>query len=194
MSSFHSRAATWKLATRGQRVGEIGELVIVRREDRLRPRPAVRRQVLGDRPGEAQAVERRRAAADLVEDDQAPRRRAVQDGGGLLHLHHERRLAAGDVVGRADAREDAIDDGELGRARRHERAGLRDQARAARRCRRNVDLPPMFGPVRMTTCGAAPSSWTSFGTNAPPTWRSTTDAARRWPRTRRPRASTAWCS
>ena len=38
MSSFHSRTTTWKLATRGQRVGEIGQLVVVRREDRLRAR------------------------------------------------------------------------------------------------------------------------------------------------------------
>ena len=35
MSSFHSRTTTWKLATPGQRVGEVGELVVVRGEDRL---------------------------------------------------------------------------------------------------------------------------------------------------------------
>ena len=76
MSSFHSRAATWKLTTPGSRVGEVGELVVVRGEQRLRPRARVGRQVLGDRPGDAQAVEGRRAAADLVEDDEAARRRA----------------------------------------------------------------------------------------------------------------------
>ena len=56
------------------------------------------------------------------------RRRAVQDVRGLLHLHHERRLAARDVVRGADAGEDAVDDAQLGLARRHERAGLRQQA------------------------------------------------------------------
>ena len=44
----------------------------------------------------------------------------MQDVGGFLHFDHERRLAARDVVGRADPREDAIDDRNLGVARRHE--------------------------------------------------------------------------
>ena len=166
MSSCHSRTTTWQLVTFGQRVGEIGELVIVRREDRLRPGARVRRQVLGDRPREAQPVERRRAAADFVEDDQAARRRAVQDVGRLLHLDHERRLAARDVVGRADAREDAIDDRQLGAARRHERPGLRHQAEE----RRLPQVGRLAAHVRAgedDRAGASsPSSVTSFGTNA----------------------------
>ena len=50
---------------------EIGELVVVRREQRARADAIV--EVLGDRPGDRQAVEGRRAAADLVEDHQARR-------------------------------------------------------------------------------------------------------------------------
>ena len=134
-----------------QRVGEIGQLVIVRREDRLRPRALVRREVLGDRPREAEAVERRRAAADFVEDHEAARRRRVQDRRRLLHLDHERRLAARDVVGRADAGEDPIDDRRAWRVR----AGTNDPACASTASsavwRRYVDLPPMFGPVRITS-------------------------------------------
>ena len=84
--------------------------------------------MLGDCPGEAQPVEGRRAAADLVEDDEAARRGAVQDVRRLLHLDHEGRLAARDVVGRADAGEDPIDDRQLGAAARHERPGLRHEA------------------------------------------------------------------
>ena len=84
--------------------------------------------MLGDRPRDAQAVEGRRAAADLVEHDQAARRGGVQDVRRLLHLDHERRLAARDVVGRADAREDAIDERQLRLARRHERSDLRHDA------------------------------------------------------------------
>ena len=61
----------------GQRVGQIGQLVIVRGKERLRPRARVLREVLGDRPGDAQAVEGRRAAADLVEHDEAARGGAV---------------------------------------------------------------------------------------------------------------------
>ena len=36
-------------------------------------------------------------------------RRVVQDGRALGHLHHEGRAPAGEVVGRADAREDPVD-------------------------------------------------------------------------------------
>ena len=67
----------------GKRVGEVRELVIVRGEERLGPRLGITGQVFGDGPRDAQAVERRRAAADLVEHDQAPGRRGMQDGGGL---------------------------------------------------------------------------------------------------------------
>ena len=67
------------------------------------------------------------AAADLVEDDEASRRGAVQDVRGLLHLDHERGLPASDVVGCADAREDAVDERDLRVLRRHERPGLREQ-------------------------------------------------------------------
>ena len=110
-----------------ERVGEVGQLVVMRCEQRLRPRLRVGREVLGHRPRDAQAVERRRAAADFIEHDEAARRRRVQDVGRLLHLHHERRLTAGDVVGRPDAREDAVDDRHLGVFRRDERADLREQ-------------------------------------------------------------------
>ena len=49
----------------------------------------------------------------------------MKNVGGLLHLHHERRVSARDVVGGSDPREDAIDERNLGFARRHERADLR---------------------------------------------------------------------
>ncbi len=111
----------------GKPVGEIGQLVIVRGEDRLRPCTVVRRQVFGYGPRQAQAIERGGAATDFVEDDEAAVRGRVQNGGRLLHLDHERRLAACDVVGRADARKDAVHDRELRALRRHERPGLRHQ-------------------------------------------------------------------
>ncbi len=124
MSSCHSRTRTWALATPGRRVGQIGQLVVVRGEQRPRSRRLVGDDELGDRPGDAHAVERRRAAADLVEDDQAPRRRGVEDAGGLAHLDHERRVAAGDVVGGADAGEDPVDHRQPRLAGRDERADL----------------------------------------------------------------------
>jgi len=65
-------------------------------------------QVLDDAPGQAQAVERARAAADLVEDDQAARGGAVEDVRRLAHFHHERALPAREVVARADPRKNAV--------------------------------------------------------------------------------------
>ena len=81
-----------------QGIGQVGQLVVVRGKQRLRPRARVRREVLGDGPGDAQPVEGRRAAADLVEHDEAARGRQVQDARRLLHLHHEGGLPARDVV------------------------------------------------------------------------------------------------
>ncbi len=119
-------------------IGKVRQLVIVGGEDRLRPGAGARGQVLGHGPGEAEAVERRRAAAYLVENDQASGGCRVQDVRGFLHLHHERGLPACDVVGRANAREDAIHDRQLGGARCHEGTGLRHQ-------RQQCGLPQVRG-------------------------------------------------
>ena len=89
----------------------------------------------------------------------------VQDVGGLLHLDHERRLAAGDVVGRADAGEDAIDDRHLRLARRHERSDLRQQ----RDQRRLAQVGGLAAHVRAgqdrPAAGVVPFRSMSFGTN-----------------------------
>ena len=103
---------------------ELGELVVVRREERAAADDVV--QVLGDRPGDGEAVVGARAAADLVEDDQRAPRGVAQDGGGLAHLDHEGALAARQVVARADAREDAVDDADARALRRHVAAHLRE--------------------------------------------------------------------
>ena len=79
------------------------------------------------RAGDAHAVEGRRAAADLVENEQGLGRCLMQDLAHLGHLDHEGRLAAGQVVARADAREDAVDNADARRARGHERADLRHE-------------------------------------------------------------------
>ena len=112
----------------GRRVRQVGELVIMGGEQRLRPDFGVGGQIFGDRPRDAQTVERRRSSADLVEDDETARRGGVEDVRRLLHLHHERRVAPGDIVRRADASVDTIDERDLGLARRHERASLRHDA------------------------------------------------------------------
>ena len=150
--------------------------------------------MLGHRPGDAQPVEGRRAAADLVEHDQAARGGAVEDVRGLLHLDHEGRLAARDVVRRADARVDAIDQPELGVARRHERAGLGQQRqqrdltqvrRLAAHVRPGEHDELLGGAVERARRWAR----TCRRPAAPPP-----DGARRWPSARRRRARAAWCS
>ena len=60
-----------------QPAGQLGQLVVVRREQCLGTDPVV--QVLDDGPREAQAVERARAAADFVEYDEAAIGGVVQD-------------------------------------------------------------------------------------------------------------------
>ena len=60
------------VAQAGQRLGELGQLVVVRGEQG--PAADLVVQVLGDRPGQRDAVVGAGAAADLVEDDQAARR------------------------------------------------------------------------------------------------------------------------
>ena len=109
----------------GGGIGQVRQFVIVRGEERLGPEPRIRRQMLGDGPRNAQAVEGGRAAADFVEHDETARRRMVQDVGGFLHFDHEGGMAAGDVVGCADARKNAVDERHFGFARRHERSDLR---------------------------------------------------------------------
>lgn len=94
-------------------------------------------QELRDRPGDRKPVERARAAADLFENDQALRRHMVQDVRGFDHLDHEGALAARQVVGRADARENPVDQPELHRLGRNERSHLREhhQQRSLPGCR-----------------------------------------------------------
>ena len=89
-----------------QPLGQLGQLVVVRGEQRPAADAVV--QVLRDGPGQRHAVVGAGAAADLVEDHQAARRGVVQDVGRLGHLHHERALRPAQLVAGADAREDAV--------------------------------------------------------------------------------------
>ena len=104
---------------------ELGELVIMGGEEGLRPNDL--RDVLDHGPGDAEAVEGRGTAADLVEDQQRLRRRIPEDIRHLVHLHHEGRLPGREVVACADPREDTVADRDVRTARRHEGADARHQ-------------------------------------------------------------------
>ena len=91
---------------------EFGEFVVMGGEERPRADAVV--QVFRDAPRDGQAVEGRGAAADLVQDDEAALGGVVEDVGGLVHLDHEGRLPAREVVAGADAGEDAVGEANLG--------------------------------------------------------------------------------
>lgn len=71
-------------------------------------------QVLDGGPGDRKTVERRGAAADLVEDDEGTVTRLVEDRRRFHHLDHEGRAPARQIVGGADAREKPVDDADMG--------------------------------------------------------------------------------
>ena len=73
-------------------VGEVGELVVVGGEEGAALDLVV--EVLGDGPGDGEAVEGGGAAADFVEDDEGFLGGVVEDEGGFGHLDHEGGLAA----------------------------------------------------------------------------------------------------
>ena len=115
-----------EVAHRGQPRRQLCELVEVRGEEDLGAHGAIV-QVFHDRPGDGQPVERRGPAPDFVQQHEAPRRDVVEDRRRLDHLHEKRRLAARQVVLRADAREHAVDHADARRARGHPGAHLRQE-------------------------------------------------------------------
>ena len=65
--------------------------------------------MVGAGPGQRQAVKGAGAATNLIHQYQAVGTGIVQDVGGFCHFDHKGRAAAGEVVRRADAGEDAIE-------------------------------------------------------------------------------------
>src|ERR1044072_2197554 len=111
----------------GQTLGQLCQLVIVGGEERLRRMLRRVVQMLRDGPGDGEAVEGRRAAPNLVEEDERTRSGVVEDGGRLSHLDHEGRAASGEVVRSSDACPDAVEDGQARMFGGHERAHLCEQ-------------------------------------------------------------------
>ncbi len=106
---------------------EVRQIVVMRRKKRGRAELVV--DELRGRPGDRAAVGRGGAPAHLVEQHQRVGPRIVEDLRQFAHLAHERRLAAGDVVGGADAGEQPVEDGERGCLCGDERPGLCEDGR-----------------------------------------------------------------
>jgi len=96
-----------KILNAAQPIGKFGQLVIMRREERLGARVGM--DLFDGRPRNRQPIVGRRSASDFVEQDQRLWCRSVQYRSRLRHLNHERRAATREVIRRADARKDAID-------------------------------------------------------------------------------------
>ena len=111
----------------GQLVSQVGQLVVVGREQRLAAQLRIVVDLLHHRSRDGDPVERAGPAPDLVEHQQALGRRVPQDVRRLDHLDHERAALARQVVLRAHPREDAIHHAEPRRRGRHERPDLRQQ-------------------------------------------------------------------
>src|SRR6185503_20878909 len=60
------------------------------------------REMLGDRPGDGEAVVGARASPNLVQYDEAPLRRVVQYVGGFVHLNHKSGLTRRELIVSAD--------------------------------------------------------------------------------------------
>ena len=123
MRSPASFTETLQVADAVELFGQFGELVVVGGEEGLGAGAGV--DVLDDGPGQRQPVVGGGAAADFVEHDEAARRGGVQDNGRLGHLDHEGGAAAGQIVGGADAGEDAVDERQDGGIGGNKRTHLR---------------------------------------------------------------------
>ena len=137
---------------------QLDQLVVVRREERLRLQARAVVQVLDDRARDRHAVVGARAAADLVEDQQRARRRVVQDRARLDHLHHERRLPRRQVVAGADAREDAVDEADRAPTTPARSCRTAPSARSARPGAGRSTCRPCSGPVSTTICASPDDS------------------------------------
>ena len=84
-------------------------------------------QMLGDRPGDADAVIGAGASADLIQHHQRSFGGVVEDIRGLVHLDHEGRIAAGEFVGGADPAENPVDLADPGRGGRHPASQMGEQ-------------------------------------------------------------------
>src|SRR3954468_13652277 len=100
----------------------------MRREERAWSSVGTAVKVFDDGPRDREAVVGGRTAPDFVEDDKRAIRGVVQDVRGLVHLDHEGRVAAGEVVARPDAGKDAIDQSDAAGLGRRPAADLSEQS------------------------------------------------------------------
>ena len=99
--------------------------MVVRGKERTRLGMRMFVDILHDGPGNGDAVVGGSTAPQLVKKHQATGRKVVQDVGRLVHLHHKRRLAHGDVVAGSHTGEYLVHQTDMRAFRRNETADLR---------------------------------------------------------------------
>ncbi len=110
------------VARRLQGAHEVGELMVVRRDDRPGLGSVV--EVAQCRPRDREAVERAGPPAHLVQQDERVLVGGPEDLRDLAHLHHEARLPSSDLVGESHPGEQLGDAPDAGEPRRDERPRL----------------------------------------------------------------------
>lgn len=93
---------------------EFGDFVVVRGEEGFGALEGVLVEEFYDGPGDGESVVGAGTAADFVEDDQGFIGSVIEDVGGFVHFDHEGGVTASEFIGGADAREDAVDDADVG--------------------------------------------------------------------------------
>ena len=144
-SSPCSRADDRVVGDAGAVLRELGELVVVRREQRAAADRVV--EVLGDGPRDREAVVGARAAADLVEDHERAPRGVAQDV-AVSRISTMKVLSPRATLSLAPTRESMRSTTPMrARSRGHEAAHLREDRPMSATWRMSVDLPAMLGPV-----------------------------------------------
>ena len=101
------------------------QFMVVRGKERTRLGMRMFVDILHDGPGNGDAVVGGSTAPQLVKKHQAAGRKVIQDVGRLVHLHHKRRLAHGDVVAGSHTGEYLVHQTDMRAFRRNETADLR---------------------------------------------------------------------
>lgn len=121
----------------------VREFVVVRCEQR--PASDMLQDIVEGRVRNAHAGMQRGSTTNLVHDDERARRRLLEDRGRLDHFEHERASVAEQVVARAYAGEDTVDDPERHALGGHKRAALRQDGNHGRLPQKRA-LAALVGP------------------------------------------------
>ena len=123
------------------------ELVVVRRKERARPSPACSDSTTAQAIERPSNVEVPRPTSSS--STRLARRGRVQDCGDFAHLDQKSGSPARQVVRRANARENSVEQRQLGLHRRHKRSHLREN-RNQRRLPQVGGFPAHVGPVMIS--------------------------------------------